>query len=257
MGRVGRVAQIVPATRPFAGALFAALMASKLSGKWGRREAPPGQAATKRFATAAAWFLALLHSKTMGPLLLQREIWPHGAQSIPRSGWSVEFDASPWGGGAVLREGDCCREFFFTAWTPRHFPFCVLEIGDSKHQTLWEFLALFMVLQAWGSRFTSASLHLLGDNTGSLNDALKCSGKGWLMHIAREVSWRTVRGNWAYELAHLPSEHNVVADILSRLFAPKPVRLQDVSELASATEVQEPCPEDMWCESCHPDRLRA
>ena len=133
----------------------------------------------------------------------------------------------------------------------------MLEIGDSKHQTLWEFLALYMVLLVWGSRFTSASLHLLGDNTGSLNDALKLSGKAWLMHIAREVSWRTVRGGWAYELSHLPSEHNVVADILSRLFAPKPVRLQDVSELSAAKQVEAPRPQDMWSESCHPDRLRA
>ena len=143
------------------------------------------------------------------------------------------------------------------AGTPEHFPFCKLAIRDCKHQTTWEFLALLMVLHAWGSRFTESSLLLLGDNTGSLNDALKLSGKGWLMHIAREISWRKVRGKWAFELAHLPSEHNTVADILSRLFSPDPVLLRDVRELALATEIAAPSANTLWRESCHPDHLCA
>ena len=73
----------------------------------------------------------------------------------------------------MLRKDDICLAYFFVAWTPEHFPFCSLRIGDSAHQTLWEFLTLLMVLHAWGARFTESSLLLLGDNTGSLNDALK------------------------------------------------------------------------------------
>ena len=109
VGRIGRVAQIVPATRPFAGAFFAALMAARSSATiFSRREAPPGKAAVKRFRTTAAWFQTLLTSKELGPLLLQREFWPHGARSVPKSGYSAEFDASPWGGGAVLRKDEVC-----------------------------------------------------------------------------------------------------------------------------------------------------
>ena len=42
IGRCGRVAHVIPEARPFVGAFYAAMRASKQAAAEGRREAPPG-----------------------------------------------------------------------------------------------------------------------------------------------------------------------------------------------------------------------
>ena len=73
----------------------------------------------------------------------------------------------------------------------------------------------------WGGEFVEDALPILGDNLGSLNSALKLRGRGPMLAIAREISWRQARRGWLFELGHLPSEVNSVADALSRVADPK------------------------------------
>ena len=91
----------------------------------------------------------------------------------------------------------------------------------TKHQTFWEFATLLLSLLVWGNRFVSDSVMVVGDNTGALDNALSLKGKGELIAISRELSWRQAKRGWLFSVGHLPSEFNVVADALSRQGSPR------------------------------------
>ena len=72
LGKCGRLAYLVPAVRPFVGALWGALAGSRAAQAAGRREAPPDRHAARRFAPASRWLRTLLRppgaSETLLPL---------------------------------------------------------------------------------------------------------------------------------------------------------------------------------------------
>ena len=106
IGKCARVAHVVPSARPFVGAMWGALGAAQKAASSGRKEAPPGHAAVKRFSHAASWVRALLEEREECPLPLERLVRPGRAPAPAASGWWAEFDASPYGGGAILRNPD-------------------------------------------------------------------------------------------------------------------------------------------------------
>ena len=106
-GKAGRLAQVVPAVKPFVGQLFAALAASLRSTANGFREAPPKKVAKKRFRLAASWVVALLRNQ---PFRLEHSVFLT-SQIVDRNVAHVEFDASPWGGAFVYYEGTEVMEF--------------------------------------------------------------------------------------------------------------------------------------------------
>ena len=137
----------------------------------------------------------------------------------------MEFDASPWGGGAVLRKAGHAVEFLALAWDAEVLDFFKAELGNPKWQTTWEFLTLLLALIRWRQHAQGAVLFFLGDNIGALQDAISLKGKGDLMTIAREIAWRKAVYKLSFECAHLPKDMNVTADALSRLAAVPPTRL--------------------------------
>ena len=88
-------------------------------------------------------------------------------------------------------------------------------------------------------------LCFFGDNTASLQLALSGKAKRELGHIARELFVRKSREDWQFSVAHLPSEHNVVADALSRMAEPGRTSTPPV-ELEGAAEVHIPQPASLW-----------
>ena len=58
---------------------------------------------------------------------------------------------------------------------------------------------------------------MVGDNTGSLNNLLKQTGKGVQLQVARELAWRRAQRGWLISAGHLPTEGNKVPDQVSRL----------------------------------------
>ena len=85
----------------------------------------------------------------------------------------------------------------------------------------------------------------LGDNTATLQLALSGKAKKELGHVARELFLRRARHDWHYQVGHLPSEHNHVADYLSRLAQPGAPKAP-LAELEGAAEVPVPELSSLW-----------
>ena len=146
----------------------------------------------------------------------------------------------------MLRDGHgAVIEYFAVVWYGDEAPHLNVVPDDSRHQTFWEFATLFLSLCTWGDRFTQETVSVLGDNTAALTCALSLSGRGNLIAIGRELSWRQARRKWCFEVGHLPSEYNVVADALSRRADPKGAPWPALA-VASATFVSPPKLCDLW-----------
>ena len=58
---------------------------------------------------------------------------------------------------------------------------------------------------------------MVGDNTASLTNLLKQSGKGMQLQVARELAWRRAQRGWLISAGHRLTEGNKIPDLLSRL----------------------------------------
>ena len=221
IGKAARVAHVVPLAKPFVACLWAALAAARRLASDGHREAPRHHLPRRRFAHAAAWLRALLREDGGCRLPLERLVTPTKPCDAPASGWHVEFDASIYGGGAVLKDGNnIVTHYFYVVWCGDEAPHLEVHPGDPKHQTFWEFATLLLCLLTWSDWFVHSSVAILGDNIGALNLALSLKGRGHLLAISREIAWRRARRKWLFEVGHLPSENNTIADALSRVNDP-------------------------------------
>ena len=121
--------------------------------------------------------------------------------------------------------------------------------GISKHQSFWEFFTMVLALVLWADAYTTCSLSVLGDSTSALQAALNLSGRREMVALAREVARRQIRGQWQFQVGHLPAEHNLFADALSRRFHPSPVPFPEA--LASARERHAAEPMHLWRAAVH------
>ena len=253
VGKAARVAQVLPATMPFASALWAALADAQRSLPRPEQRQLCGSTALPvvRFFAAAGFFRALLTGEAVageGPLLpLVREVhaWPRELRLAPCP-LHVEFDASPWGGGGVLLQGRAPLQYFAVAWDADLLKRFDASLGDPAWQSLWEFYTLLLCLLCWGRHATDQRLTLHGDNVGALQAALSLKGRGSMLAVARELSWRTIRFGWCFDTEHLPSEQNDLADPLSRLAAVPPAPFPQQLRNARAREVHPPPGPEIW-----------
>ena len=224
VGRAARVAYVAPSAAPFAAALRGALEDSRRSRRHNSRHA------AVRFSTAAAWFLALLRGRQVlsgEPLCLERLVSAGGPPVLhPGQCDAIVFDASPWGGGAVLFQGTQPLAIFVADWSTATCQELGTRRGDSAFLTFWEAFVVLACIHVWccvegGLR----SIAVVGDNMGALAVAVSQRGRGDLGKICREVALRQAR--WCLQIAvgHVPSEWNTWADALSRLSAPSPAEM--------------------------------
>ena len=215
VGKIGRIAQVIPHARPFVSGLWAALLGAHRD--WVAKH--PGQpferVPTTRFAVAARWMRALITEGENALLPLVRKVSATGPSKASLSRWSIATDASTTGGGAILMWDLVAFEFFYVVWEP--IAHLRVETGSSKFQTFWEILTMLLALEQWGDNFLHEEVAVLGDNTGALQNVLDLKGRGPMLAVAREIAWRKARRGWEYRLGHLPSERNNVSDALSRL----------------------------------------
>jgi len=223
LGRVARLAYIVPPVRPYVAALWAAVCASERARAEGKREAPPGRFASRRFNHAASWLRCLLQPASpddQGMFPLEQ----HVVASVPPLGADaprIHVDASPWGGGAAVQDSSGrFTQFFALTWPQALAEKLEVEIGMPSGQTTWEYLVVLLALILWHPEFPKG-VRIFGDNLGALQGALHLRGRAGLSKITRELSWRKARHQWRFSVGHLPTEANLTADALSRLTAPE------------------------------------
>ena len=220
VGKAARVAHVVPTARPFVAGLWGAMAAARREAV-ARTRPSLTRISTRRFCYSASWVAALLKEDGSCPLDLERLVTPRPPQKASASGAHIEFDASVYGGGAVLKnEAGEITEYICIVWSEEDAPHLGVYPGDTKNQSFYEFLTLLLSLLVWGDAFVDHSVAILGDNVGALTSALSLKGRGSMLAVARELSWRQARRRWAFEVGHLPSEHNSVADALSRVADP-------------------------------------
>eukprot|EP00959_Pyramimonas_sp_CCMP1952_P193326 4042958-Pyramimonas_sp.AAC.1 len=139
---------------------------------------------TQRFFVAANWFLALLGPDRNAPSALAeyqvkevrfplkrlvfREDCRHQRPSFP---YHVEFGASPWGGGAVLRWGTLNCAHFAITWDDAVLSLFGAKTGDPMFQSPWGFTTLLVAAIVWRAHARETTLFALGDNIAALQDA--------------------------------------------------------------------------------------
>ena len=244
VGRAARVAHVIPEARPFATALWAALTSADRAQSENKRESPPGRVANVRFHSAARWLRALLQGGDDAPFLLERIISAAGPPAASMTRWAVVSDASPWGAGAVLLHNCVPVEFAVWKWDKESAADLDVKVGAPADQSFWEFFTVGLCIALWGKDFVAESLAVVTDNTAALQQLLDLKGKGPMLAVAMELSWRKARGRLAFEPGHLPSEQNRWADALSRLAAPKSAKVPE--ELRGVTERSPPAPAVFW-----------
>ena len=136
------------------------------------------------------------------------------------------------------------KEFFELAWTETTASSIGAVVGQPSSQTLFEYIALYLLLRIWAPSFTHVGVAVLGDNLASLTLSLSFKGKAGLANISRELSWRKVRGAWRYAVAHLPSEHNGIADALSRTAATNSTEQQSFPTAALRGALRRDAPDE-------------
>jgi len=251
LGKCGRLAFLIPAVKPFVSALWGAFSASRAAAEGHRPEAPKGRHAARRFAMSARWVRVLLRplgdvSGITGVLLPLENYVKVRRDPITLAGPSVQVDASPWGGGAVLLIAGTPVEHASCTWSARTAKRFRVDLGSPRGQTAWEYLVILQALMLWGARYQAAGLAILGDNMAALNGAISLKGKSEIALITRELAWRKVRFGWHFACAHLPSEHNELADALSRLTAPRGNRKCFPPALRASAARLLPDPESLW-----------
>ena len=191
VGRAGRLAYLVPDCRPFVLSLFAALAAAKAHANAtdDQRTDHKILLPTSRFAAAARWLYALIRpSPTQIDEFPLEHLLVDGAPKISlRDATLVTFDASLWGAGAVRYIDGHAADWFEVPWTAAMLQPLGLAIGDPRCQQAFEYLALLLVLLAWGAHSRGTGLAILGDNIAALQNALTLRGKGPLNAISREI----------------------------------------------------------------------
>ena len=230
--------------RPFLAPLWAAL--SKEPANDGESEAPSRSRTAgklvhlKRIAPSLHWIRALLQNEH-GPL--ERKF----PAKLADEDWEVITDACPWGIGGVLYKGGVPMRWFASELPKPLLKKFGATKGDPAFNTLWESLALLVGLRLW---LTRCPKHLVirvkSDNVGALRMLLNLASKKEQMAIvAREVALDIAAGNYRLnELVHVSGITNVVADALSRLWAPHPASFPNIG-----TAVKDVVPElgdDFW-----------
>ena len=171
----------MPACRAFVLSLFGALTAGKAAhdqagespwaGAASGREpvATPhrGRLPVARFVSAARWLLAVIRPRPelSEDFPLEHFVLPNPPKISLRSAAVVYFDASLWGGGAVLYEDQRATAWFEIHWSSHDLRALRLEAGAPRCQTSFEYLTLLLVLMTWGASARTTGLAILGGIT--------------------------------------------------------------------------------------------
>ena len=136
----------------------------------------------------------------------------------------LELDASAWGLGGVLVEDGIVQTWFASSISTEELQLLGLDLGECAAQQAMEALALLVALRAWHARWRSLRplIRVRSDSISALTIALKMKTKGAAPGIiAREMAFDIADSCYRPSIAeHVPGDHNVIPDMLSRKFQP-------------------------------------
>ena len=119
-----------------------------------------------------------------------------------------------------------------------------VQIGRPDGQTSWELLCLLLALMVWAKDSHDETLTILGDNVGSLQAAISLKSAPSLRCLCRELALLQTLHHWRFNVGHIPTELNGVADALSRLKEEQDAAA--IAVLTGATRVRVPSASEFW-----------
>ena len=142
-----------------------------------------------------------------------------------RVGTSVEIgtDASPYGLGGWLMEDGVITRYFSCPISDFDVAIYDMPRGTPDGQQIWECLAILVAIDMWSSIWQQNRivLKVKADNVGALTLLIKMRpGSPKIAIIARELALRLVDLSFPPDAIHTPGVAHVIADWLSRVYAP-------------------------------------
>ena len=170
---------------------------------------------TRRYRHALQWLTAFLSG--WGSEARCFKLHP----SAP-SKWQVIMDASPWGMGAILLNGNEPIEYFALELSTDDLRRFSAKRGESGFTTLWEALTLLISIRQWLVQKSLSNVRIKSDSLGALRLAMELSSSSpHLNKVAQEIALHLAIGDAQISLLeHIPGITNIQADALSRLNAP-------------------------------------
>jgi hypothetical protein len=213
VGKLAHCAGLLIIMRPFLQPLWAALYADGPTG------APSNTIWIKQILGTLQWLNAFFNGSVGGVERFFR------LDAFLRRGPTVEIgtDASPWGMGGWLAVDGVITHYFATPISDDDQCIYGIASGTADGQQLWECLAVLVAIDAWSKHWQQDRivLKVRGDNVGALTLLIKMRpANATLAIVARELALRLIELSFPPDAVHTPGMSHVVADALSRVFAP-------------------------------------
>ena len=210
VGKLNHAAGLIIVMGPYLEPLWAALYKGARSRK---------QIWTKQIISELLWFLVLFKNGDT-PVIRTFTL-----SAYLRTGTRIQIgtDASPWGlGGWLSVDGKITHYFACAVSSDDHR---ILGVQGKDGQQVWECLAILVAVRLWAHLWSQDRivLNLVGDNIGALTLLVKLRPplrNPAMGIIARELALELAQLSFQPDATHTPGLAHVVADILSRVYAP-------------------------------------
>ena len=229
LGKSTHIASLVPVIRPFLTEMYGAL--------YRRTNAAVGNTIwTKQIAHAISWLIAFL-DESEAKLERTFDLITYRGQGKQVC---ICLDASPWGLGGFLVEESSIISWFACAIGTEEQEILQISTAESAAQQVVEALVVLVALRGWKHRWVHQRIELRvkSDSISALVLCLnlKTRGHGTCI-VAREIALDVAHSEYRPHVAqHIPGVDNIIADALSRKYAPgytftMPTCLDAVQEL--------------------------
>ena len=229
-GRCTHVSNLLFAWRPFLDPLWAAssstssaarrinklALNSKSKKKHKKSKALRGTLWTKQINASLLWIASFL-AGLQGPL---SRTWNTDFFHAPDDGLMFVLDASPYGLGGVLFDGESPVAYFGSKLTKDDVKIHKHAIGDCAGQQIWECLVVLVAMRAWKHLWLprKSSVTLRSDNYSALAMASRMKVPSSANLIGRELALLYTNASFEPRFVdHVPGIANTLSDDLSRL----------------------------------------
>jgi len=192
-----------------------------------RCNAPSGYLWISQITVPLLWLSAFLHGQ-QGTLQRKFDVWSHFTTS---NKVQIVVDASPWGIGGILIVDKVVKSYSADGISDDDMRILSVVVGDPAYQQVLETLAMLVALRTWADEWTLSrtTLAIKSDSITTLTLVMFCRAKGVTVGLlSREIALDIAESVYRPLLAeHIAGGANIMADALSRLFAPDKKQIPD------------------------------